>query len=373
MLPWPAIRTLPVAALCGMAGFGLLQAAQAHESHAATGTHDETAQVELGEAAQQQSGIKTILLADAARSTALPGLVVVDARRDLRIVARQDGVIEAPAGGFAQPGQKVIAGQVLAYLRPALPQPERRNLEIEYAAAHRDAMISRLQVERYQLDGTQPFDIKLPTPTLQLLADYRSAQARESQLHRALNDGVTIAAPRAGVVVRSNARAGAVAVSGQSLFELNAGAGLAIAVEYSDRDIDSAQVKSAVTVDGQSIGLSLLSESYDPELRSRRALYEVVGAIASLAPGEPVQVRAETQASSARQFALPARSVFRQDGASWVWVNQRPGIFRAQRIHYVATDQERILVDRGLSGSEHVVVDGVPALNDARRAEGSRP
>lgn len=285
MTSWPARIPVAAAAMCGAIGLGLLWPVQAHESHAETDASDAAPKAEPIEKASE--------------NVLLPGVVVIDARRDLRIVAGQDGVVEAPPGGFALPGQKVTAGQVLARLRPAFPQPERRDLGVEYAGAHRDALISRLQVQRFQLDGSQPFDIKLPTPTLQLLADYRSAQVREKQLKRALHEDIVITAPRAGIVVRSAARAGEVVVAGQSLFDLSLQGGLAVAAEYTDGNIDSAQSQKALTVDRESIGLKLVGEVYDPDLRLRRAYYAINDSTLVLSPGEPVQVVAQLKAREA--------------------------------------------------------------------------
>jgi hypothetical protein len=286
MSSWPAKIPVAVAAVSSALGLGLFWPVQAHEAHAVSS---------LPGKAQQPAPV-----AQAPDRLLLPGVVIVDARRDLRIVAREDGVIEAPAGGFAVPGQKIAAGQVLARLRPVMPQPERRDLGVELAGAHRDAHVSRLQVDRYKLDGTQPFDIKLPTPTLQLLADYRSAQVREAQLKRAADGEVLIVAPRAGVVVRSTARAGEIVVAGQSLFELNTAAGLSVSAEYPDHDIDSSRAQQALTTDHQLIELKLLDEVYDPDLRLRRAYYAVEKTAVALAPGEPVQIIAHLKGREAQ-------------------------------------------------------------------------
>lgn len=277
----PAKLSAAVAITAVVIGSSLLWPALAHE------THDEGPdEVHEANKAEQQNSA-------ASGSVTLPGIVLVDARHDLRIVAGQNGIIEAPAEGFAQPGQKIAAGQTLARLRPSYSQPERRDMSAEYASAHREALITRLQVDRFSLDGSQPFDIKLATPTLQLIADYRSAQVREAQLKRALNDDIVITAPRAGVLVRSAARAGEVVVAGQALFDLSTQGGLAVSAEYSDSNIDSAKSQQAWTADRQPISLKLLSETYDPELRQRRALFAVSESTVLLSPGEPVQLVAQ--------------------------------------------------------------------------------
>jgi multidrug efflux pump subunit AcrA (membrane-fusion protein) len=284
----PAKLTAAVAITSVVIGSSLLWPALAHEGHDDAGAHE--AVLPDFDKAEQQPVV-------APGSVSLPGVVVVDARHDLRIVARENGVIEAPAGGFAVPGQKIAAGQILARLRPSYSQLERRDLSVEYASAHREALITRLQIDRFNLDGTQPFDIKLATPTLQLIADYRSAQVRETQLKRAMNDDVVVIAPRAGVVVRSAARAGEVAAAGQTLFELNTPGGVAVTAEYSDNNIDSDRSQQAWTSDHQPISLKLLSESYDPELRLHRALFAVSDSTLALSPGEPVQLVAQLKTS----------------------------------------------------------------------------
>lgn len=287
MSSWPARNPVAVAAISGALGLGLLWPLQAHESHEPATASAETER-------------QAVPVAKPPIQRLLPGVVVLDARHDMRVVAREDGVIEAPPGGFAVAGQKISAGQVLARLRPVMPQFERRDLGVELAGAHRDAHVSRLQVDRYKLDGTQPFDIKLPTPTLQLLADYRSAQVREAQLKRAVSGEMQIVAPRAGVVVRSAARAGEVVLAGQSLFELNTAGGLSVSAEYTDQDVDVAQVHEALTSDRQLIKLTLLGEAYDPDLRLRRAYYALDQSTVALAVGEPVRIIAQARAGTAQ-------------------------------------------------------------------------
>lgn len=112
----------------------------------------------------------------------VPGQVIVDPRRWSRVAADQAGFLEPPQGGFPVAGSSVRATQVLAYLRPNIPQPERRDLDADLAVAQRDVKLGALQVQRFNANEADQFDGQIPLPSIQILGDYRSAQVRQAQL-----------------------------------------------------------------------------------------------------------------------------------------------------------------------------------------------
>lgn len=220
----------------------------------------------------------------------VPAVVIADPRATIVIATPEDGLVTAPAGGFKQAGQAVRAGEVLAWLQPAVTRTERRDLGAELAVQQRDEHLSKLQMDRYQVDGSRPFDVKLPTPTSQLVADYHSAHAQAGQLQRALATAVAIRATGDGVVLRAPARAARTLPAGRTLFELTASPSLAIAVDYTDDAFDAAAATRAEARGGRSLALRYLGGSDDAALRSHRAIYAIEPTAAALFVGEPVGV-----------------------------------------------------------------------------------
>lgn len=226
-----------------------------------------------------------------AASPALPGRVIADPRASQQVTADQAGEIEAPAGGFPSPGQRLRAGQIVAWLRPAIPAPERRDLDAQLAAANRDVTLGELQVKRFNANATDAFDGQLPLPSLQILGDYRSARERRTQLSGALEDRVALFARRGGTVLSSRARQARTVTAGETLFDLVDAGGLAVEVSSPIADgLAPERYDRAVPVDGDApSALRLVAQSFDAELRLQRLLFAVEGDT-RLQAGEPVRV-----------------------------------------------------------------------------------
>lgn len=224
-------------------------------------------------------------------SPTLAAAVIADPRYASRIVADQFGTIEAPVDGFPASGTRVRAQQPLAYLRPAWSEPERRDLDAELAAARRDVRVGKLQVQRFNIDETENLEGQLATPSLQILGDYRSAEAREALLAETLENRLALRAPTGAVIVRSHARNGQVVQPGELLFEL-AGEGRLALEAMPDEDAASDMASWGLqAVDGRVIPITLLSDTMDPRLHRRRLLFAVdagetpaIGSPATLVP-----------------------------------------------------------------------------------------
>lgn len=223
----------------------------------------------------------------------LAGRVVADPRASQRVTTDQAGELEAPPGGFPSPGQRVREGQVLAWLRPGIPAPERRDLDAQLATASRDVKLGELQVRRFNANTADEFDGQLPLPSLQILGDYRSARERHAQFEGALQDRVALIAARGGTLLASRARQSRTVVSGETVFELIDGEGLAVEVLGPvPEGLAATRYDRAYPIDGGAPStLHLVAQSFDPELRVPRLLFAVQGD-SRLQPGEPVRVRA---------------------------------------------------------------------------------
>ena len=319
----------------------------------------------LDKPAQHRAGIRTMRAGAAAARVRLPAQVVADPRRELRIAAPQDGVIEPAGAALPLAGQQVQAGQLLAYLRPVLTQPDRRDMDVDLTAAQRDMKLGRIQIDRYGINEKERLEVKLPTPSVEILTNYRTAQARSSELQGVLQQPLPLLAPHAGTILRSPAAAGRVVGAGQVLFELNAPGALAVAAEYADDDIDADAAQQAVTMDGQVLSLVFLGVSYDSNLRSHRALYAIADADADVHVNQPLLLDAPREPDEKAGILLPAAAVFRRDGHAWVWLHPEAQRFVAQRVEVASADGEQVHIGSGLHGGERVVTEGVTALNAA--------
>jgi cytochrome c2 len=327
-------------------------------------------QVVFDKPMQHRAGIRTVRVSVGAERVELPAVVIADPRRQLRIAASQDGMIEPAGAALPRPGQAVQAGQLLAWLRPALPQPERRDLAVERSNAQRDIELGRLQIDRYGIDEHQRLEVKLPTPSIEIVTSYHSAQARDGELRGALEQPLPLRAPRAGIILRSPAAAGRIVPAGETLFELDAPGTLAVAAEYADDDLDAAAAEQG-QAGGGVVHVHFLGAAADAGLRTRRALY-AVDETAGLQVGQPVLLHVPRQPQGAVPALLPAAAVFHHDGRTWVWLHQQAERFVARPVDAQAVDDGRMRV-AGLSSGERVVVEGAAALLAAAHQGGAAP
>lgn len=291
----------------------------------------------------------------------LPARVVVDPRRHLRVTSIQAGTLEPPPAGFAVAGDAVAAGQLLAWLRPALTAPQRRDLEAERVGVERDLKLGRLQIDRYSIDEAENLDVRLPTPSIQILTDYRIAKARQVELRRALDGRVAIRAPASAIVLRSALRAGRVAGEGETLLELNSSGGMAVELLFDGEDYDSARAESAWTLQGETLALGFLGETLDPASRSRRALYSASAAAAPLAVGQPLRVGLPRKPQPGG--LLPARSIQNRGGRQFVWLHEAAERFVRREVTATVLPDGWARISSGLEPGSRVVVEGAAALS----------
>ena len=220
----------------------------------------------------------------------LAGKVVADPRLHTRIAADQAGTLEPPPGGFPLAGARVSTGQVLAYLRPSIPGPERSDLDAQLAAARRDVTLGELQVRRFNISEADQFDGQRAMPSLQILGDYQSAKVRQAQLEAALEGRVALVAPTDATLLSSRAQRDRVLAAGDPVFDLTSSSGMAIEVLTADPQLDASSLKLIRGKAKAPASLQLLSEQFDGQLRARRLLYAVDSS--GLAVGELVTLSA---------------------------------------------------------------------------------
>jgi hypothetical protein len=303
---------------------------------------------------QRRLGIST-QLPQIEASLRMSAKVLADPRRRWRAMSDQAGVLEAPDGGFPVAGQSVAAGQVLAWLRPAISDPERRDLQSRRRAEQRDFDLAQVQIRRFDIDAEKQIDISLPTPSMQIVADYHGAQARGDALDRALNEHLALKAPAAGVLLASFAQSRQLAAAGDALFEGAAADGLVIELVHDEReaiDVDAA------TRDGRP--LSLIGDSFDAGLRAWRAVYAVDAAgAAELLPGQSVDIVVPLKTARLR---LPKSAAFLGKNSNQVWVHDASEHFTPRAVQVAAADERGLLVTGGLGAGDRVVVDASSLL-----------
>ncbi|MGQ0621323.1 MAG: hypothetical protein ACT4QA_15590 [Panacagrimonas sp.] len=310
----------------------------------------------MSKAEQRRAGIRTVRVGAVEQLLQAAGRVVIDPRHRLRIAAPENGVILPPEGGFPVPGSRIEQGQVMAYLLPAIPLPERRGLESELALTQRDLRDSKLKAERFNADAAEEIEIDLPTPAIQILSEYHSAQTRERVIDEALRDRISLLATAPGVLARSSVGRDAVVSQGETLFEWGESDRFAVSVRLAG---DAAgPFGEGITGDGRRVALDFLSETLDPRARMREAWFSVqpVSAAASgLAEGEVLRLVTSSQAAD--PIDLPMAALHGRAGRHRVWTHPAPEQFVQRAVQARVQGDGRVSVT-GLAREERVVVAG---------------
>lgn len=320
----------------------------------------EPLQLEVGKAEQRWLGIRTQTAAAAQRELSLPGRVVVDPRQRQRLAAGETAYVEAPDAGFPQLGAIVQAGTVLAWLRPSLAEPARRDLQAQLAAARKDAALGALQIQRFSIDESQAVEGKLLTPSIRITSDYRTALARVAHLEHSLGTRSAIRAPVTGRLLHAAVQEGRVARPAETLFEIDGSTQTVIEVPVSAELRPLVAQASARTGDGSA--LQPLDARFDEASRGWVARFGAPRTEPSNAPlpGQAVIVRIAAAADA--PLRVPAASLFEHDRQQWVWLHIAPEQFVTAPVQIVGRDAGSVDIRGTLGADQRIVIGGGNAL-----------
>ena len=323
------------------------------------------ATLDIDKAQQRRLQLRTVTASDN-ESRGVAARVIANPRQLWRVSADQRGLVEPPEKGFPNAGDHVEKGQVLAWLRPAVTDGQWRDLQGQQAAAQRQFEIADLKIHRFDMDVAQQIDIQLPTPSIQLIADYHGSEARRAVLDKALVHRVALTAPISGRLLDTLAQSGGVALAGTSLFEGlvesdASSSGLLVEVLCNADALDTRAPKQALRSDGAKLALAFVGEAFDSTLRQQRVWYSVSDRAAAreLRIGEPLRIELSAREAQAQ---LPRSSVFSFDGNRWVWVHESPERFVARAVSLGDSDVSSIAVTAGLKPGDRVVADASALL-----------
>lgn len=315
-------------------------------------------------AAQRQLGLRTqpVAMADLAATLAFNGRVIADPNAGGRVQATQGGRVEPGPRGLPTLGQKVIKGQVLAWLRPTTGNIERGNQRALLAELAAQIALTEARLNRYaQLEGAIPGK-EIEAARIELAA----LKQRKAAIGAGLDSAEALTAPASGVVSAAHVVAGQVVEAREVLFEIVDPARLAVeALAY-----DPAQAAgiTAASLDLPGGGAALAFVGAGRQLREQALplLFRVRSGNAALAVGMPVKVIARTAAAT-RGAALPLAALGRgAGGETTVWVKLAPERFAPRRVETRPLDGERVAVTAGLEEGERVVVGGASLLGQVR-------
>ncbi|HYH20392.1 MAG TPA: HlyD family efflux transporter periplasmic adaptor subunit [Azospirillum sp.] len=315
---------------------------------------------------QRLLAVRTVVATrqEAAQTVQLIGQILADPNGGGHVQATQSGRIEPGDQGLPYVGQRVEAGQVLAYIAPAVTVVDRSGIQQQIATVEQELVIAESRLQRLRrLEGNVPQrDVDEAEATLNGLRKRRAA------LSPTLTTREPLRAPIAGVVTANNVKAGQV-VDGrdQVLFEILDPTKLMVeAVAFDPRVANSVHLATATTAEGTVLNLEHLGHSLALRQQAIPLLFRIDAPPQGLSVGQPVRIVAPIQ-GKATGIVLPRRSVVRSaSGQPIVWEHESPQRFVARPVRTQPVDAGTVLVLAGVEPEARIVTDGAGLLNQIR-------
>ncbi|AWJ86253.1 hypothetical protein TSH58p_22275 (plasmid) [Azospirillum sp. TSH58] len=315
---------------------------------------------------QRLLSVRTIVAKpqEAAQTVQLIGQVIADPNGGGHIQATQSGRIEPGDKGLPYVGQRVEAGQILAYIAPAVTFVDRSGIQQQIATVEQELVIAESRLQRLRkLEGSVPQrDIE------EAEANLNGLRKRRAALSPALTTKEALRAPISGVVTANNIKAGQV-VEGrdQVLFEIVDPSRLMVeAVAFDPRVANSVRGATATTADGVTLSLVHLGHSLALRQQAIPLLFQIDTPPQGLSVGQPVRIVAQIQ-GKASGIVLPRQSVVRNaSGQPIVWQHDTPQRFVARPVRTQPVDGDTVLVLAGVEPEARIVTDGAGLLNQVR-------
>jgi cobalt-zinc-cadmium efflux system membrane fusion protein len=331
--------------------------------------------IRMDERQMRAAGIETALV-EAEGGTAqamLPGTVVVPPQQLLVVAAPAAGLIESVLVG---PNEAVRAGQPIARLRSTdLLEAQRTYLQA-LAAEHlaqtrldRDEQLARERIIAERRLITTRADREYASTTLQereqmlALLGMAANNIRDLRDSRRMVASLTVSAPQDGVVLELRTSPGERVAASAPLFSVAQLDPLWINLQVPLSQARAIEPSTRVSVPGTTAQGEVvrLGRSVDQTTQSVIATVRVDVGADALRPGQVVNTSVALQPNGTPQWRLPAGSVVRHAGQSWVFV-RTPAGFLARPVTIIGEVPSATSIRANLAPEDRVASRGILAL-----------
>ena len=315
-------------------------------------------------AVQRQLGLRTLLaeVKDLAVTVEFNGKIIADPNFSGRVQASQPGRIEPGTKGLPTLGQKVLKGQVLAWLRPVASSIERGNQQAQFAELESQLAIAERKVQRYaQLEGTVP-QAAIDAARFELEA----SKKRRAAVGASINVPEALVAPVSGIVSATNAVLGQVVEAKEILFEVVDPARLAVEALAYDPALTIGIASASVALPGGALELQFVGAGRQLREQAIPLLFRVKSQNVPVAVGQPVKVITKTSRTS-KGAAMPQAALIKSGaGETAVWIHTEAERFVLRKVSYQTLDATTVALTSGVVNDERVVTEGAGLLAQVR-------
>ncbi len=290
----------------------------------------------------------------------LPGRIVPNAHTHGRVESSQLGRFEPPESGLPVLGDKVVKGQLLGWVSPAVGVVDRSQTRREVAKLTTDIRVQTENLEIIKSFSWVPFRDGKIYQAEQTLAGLR--REREALLPL-LQTREALRAPTTGVISVSEAVAGKVINPGELVFEIVDPSDLWVEATAPDpataADASRVQAASALTPEKQVLQLTYVGSGLALKQQATPILFNIDQPPPGLRVGRPVTVTVRSEARSRRGLPVSREAVtIGTDGVEEVWEQTAPEVFIPHPVRTQDIDGTTVLVVDGLAEGARVVVRG---------------
>ncbi|MFC5460529.1 efflux RND transporter periplasmic adaptor subunit [Massilia niabensis] len=319
--------------------------------------------VNVPKLAQRRMGVRTLMVKEGehARTLALNGRVAIDPNAGGRVQAPFSGQIAPGPKGLPVAGQRVVKGQVLARLRPTGAAIERGNQAAQLADLRANRALLAKRVQRLKsLEGVVPAkEIEAAQ------AELTSTIGQERAVSKSISGSEAIIAPASGIIANASVLNGQIVESRDVLFEIVDPQRMMIEALSTDAGV-ARKISTASLVDVPDVELTLLGGGRTLRDGAVPINFRARGAALDLAVGQPVTVLAKLD-TRVKGIALPAAALARNPAnETVVWIKSGAQRFIALPVEATALDAGTVIVTKGLSPDNRVVVVGTSLINQIR-------
>ncbi|WP_454742204.1 efflux RND transporter periplasmic adaptor subunit [Cupriavidus necator] len=319
--------------------------------------------VQVPKLAQRRMVIRTTMPQEALHpvTVELNAVVAIDPNGGGRLQAGHPGWIEPPPGGFPVLGQRVSKGQVLAVLRHKSEPFDIGNQQAQFAN-----LSANLKLARQRLQRLESLQDSIPRKEIEAArAEVQSLSGQREAVGKSLHQTAPLTAPASGVIATANVLAGQVVSAGDVLYEVVDPARMLIEANTADASLAN-RIQSGTL--GRSDGGKLEFIGAGRSLKNGAVplMFRLRGNAVPLAVGQPVTVVA-TLTDTVKGIALPSEAVVRNaSNLPVVWIKSGTQRFIAQPVEARVLDAGTVVVVKGLSPENRVVVSGAALINQIR-------
>lgn len=291
----------------------------------------------------------------------LPARVIPDPNGAGHVQASVAGRLVPPPGGFPRLGAQVRAGDVLAYVEPAIGAADVTSQQQQARELDQQISVSARRLERLKAIQSVVARAQIEDAELELAG----LRARRANLDRAPRQREPLIAPVTGVVAAAQAVAGQIAEPNAVIWQIVDPARFWVeALSYEPQAI--AATASGRLADSRAIDLDYRGAGLADRNQAIPIHFSIRGEPGALRAGQLLTVHAVT-ADERRGVALPRAAVLRgANGQKLVYEHTNPERFSPREVRVEPLDATRVLVVSGVAPGARIVTEGAELLNQIR-------